>query len=183
MTERVLVVLANGFEEIEAVTIIDILRRAEIDTTVAGLTSRSVIGAHQITLQTDTLFKEVEGNDYQMLVLPGGQPGTQNLSESEPLINLLKEFVQSGRKVAAICAAPMVLAQAGLLDDVEAVCYPGCEGGMGKAIILDQSVAVTPQITTGQGPAAATAFALQLVKGIKGEIVSTQVANDLLYSK
>lgn len=179
--ENVLVILADGFEEIEAITILDVLRRAKISTTAAGLSSLSVTGAHGITVQADALLDEINSDDYEMIVLPGGQPGTRHLGQSRQVVTLLHEFASTGRHVAAICAAPMVLAQAGLLDGVQAVCYPGCEGNMGQAIVIEQDLCLADKRITGRGPAVALAFALQLVAVLAGEKVRAQVAAGLLY--
>ena len=179
--EKALVILANGFEEIEAITILDVLRRAKISTTAAGLSLLSVTGAHGITVQADALLDEINADDYEMIVLPGGQPGTRHLGQSEQVVALLQKFASTGKHVAAICAAPMVLAQAGLLNGVQAVCYPGCERNMGQAMVVEQDLCQVDKRITGRGPAVALAFALQLVEVLAGEKVRAEVAADLLY--
>jgi 4-methyl-5(b-hydroxyethyl)-thiazole monophosphate biosynthesis len=122
---KVLVPLADGFEEIEAVTIVDLLRRAGVEVRTASLAGREVTGSHGITVMADSGLDEVEAGDYDMIVLPGGMPGTTHLKSDSRVARLLRQFAESGRYTAAICAAPSVLAHAGLLEGRKATSFPG----------------------------------------------------------
>ena len=122
--KKVIVPLAQGFEEIEALTIVDILRRANVDVTMAALESLHVKGAHGIVVVADALLKEMNANNFDMIALPGGLPGATNLAADPTTQALLKEFDAKGKMIAAICAAPMVLGKLGLLKGKKATCYP-----------------------------------------------------------
>ena len=122
---RVYVFLADGFEEIEGLTVVDILRRAGVDTTTVSIMERrNVMGSHKIPVMADACFGEVDFSEGELLVLPGGMPGTRYLGECRPLTELLLQFFREGRKVAAICAAPSVLGGLGILEGKKAACYP-----------------------------------------------------------
>ena len=169
----VYVFLADGFEEIEALAVVDILRRAEIRTHMVGVTGKMVTGSHGITVQTDETIKEITSlNDASMLVLPGGMPGAKNLLESGPLKNLLNEAYHSDVYIAAICAAPMVLSEHGLIKGRKVTCYPGFENQLKDFVHCDESVIHDGTLITGKGPGAAMAFGLKLVEIIKGHKVS-----------
>jgi 4-methyl-5(b-hydroxyethyl)-thiazole monophosphate biosynthesis len=177
----VLVPLAEGFEELEAVTIIDVLRRAGIAVTVAGLRSGAVTGAHGIALATDADFGAAARSTFDLVVLPGGMPGTTNLMEDERLIALLRSQHASGRRVAAICAAPMVLARAGLIDGVEVTSYPSVRAKLGQARVLDEPRVVrSGRIVTSQGPGTALEFALELVRELAGAGKADEIAEAML---
>lgn len=178
--------LANGFEEIEALATVDVLRRAGMTVyTVSINDTPMVTGAHGITVVADKLYTEVRDfNDAEWLICPGGMPGAQNLHEFDPLSALLKAHAADGGKVAAICAAPaVVLAPLGLLNKKEATCYPGFEEGCKSfgAKMSELPVAVDGNIVTGNGPASAMAFALAIVKITKGTATAQQVGSGLLF--
>ncbi len=119
-------VFATGFEEIEGLTCVDLMRRADIDVTTVSVTGdRTVVGSHKIPVQMDKLFEEVDFGQVQMLVLPGGGPGTKNLEAFEPLMKQIDAFVKEGKAVAAICAAPSILGHRGHLNGKKAICFPG----------------------------------------------------------
>ncbi len=163
----VLVPLAEGFEEIEAVTLIDVLRRADIQVITAGLNGRQVTGSHGICLQTDCLLDEVLDREFDLIALPGGMPGAQHLNDDTRLFELLQAQAAASRPVAAICAAPMVLENAGLLIDRAATSYPGFL----DADLVDyreDAVVSDSGITTSRGPATALRFALTLVEQLVG---------------
>ena len=167
--ETILVPLAAGFEEIEAVTIIDVLRRAELDVTVAGLAPGAVRGAHDLTVETDCSLDEVESGRVGMIVLPGGMPGTVNLMEDERILALVRELHGSGRPVAAICAAPRVLEAAGILSEVEVTAHPSTWGQLGAARVReDERVVRAGQLLTSQGPGTALEFSLAIVADLCG---------------
>ncbi len=164
MEPTVVVPLAPGFEEIEAVTIVDVLRRAEVPVTVVGLTPGPVTGAHGLKVDTDATIDQVDAADVRAMVLPGGMPGATNLREDERVLALLRTLHGSDRTVAAICAAPMVLGAAGLLEGVEATCYPGFEEHLTGARHSQQRVVRAGRVLTSRGPGTALEFALALVE-------------------
>ena len=160
----VAVLLADGFEEIEALTPVDMLRRADIKTVTASVgTDTTVRGAHGITVTADTLADGLVGADIDMLVLPGGMPGALNLDASRTVDRLIREVCDGGGRLAAICAAPLILGRRGLLVGKRAVCYPGFEGELVGAEISDAPVVTDGLITTAKGMGAALSFAKELV--------------------
>lgn len=178
--KKVIVFLAEGFEEIEAISIIDILRRAEISVTTVSITNNNTVeGAHNIQINADTVFDEVDFSDYDMLVLPGGMPGAKNLNEHEGVRGIVKEFADS-KIVGAICAAPMVLGNLNLLKGKRATCYPGFEPELIEAIVTEEPVTIDDNIITGKGPAFAMNFTLSLIEKLSGKGTRDEVANGLL---
>ena len=178
---RILVPLAPGFEELEAVTIVDVLRRAGLEVVVAGLQPGPVRGSHDIALQPDAELSAVDGASFQMMVLPGGMPGAENLRRDPRVIALLKQLHAAGKHVAAICAAPMVLAEAGLLEGRPATAYPGFREKLaGANVVSDLRVVKAGKIVTSQGPGTAFEFALTLVRRLRGPDVERQVAGPLI---
>jgi 4-methyl-5(b-hydroxyethyl)-thiazole monophosphate biosynthesis len=181
--KKVAVFLANGFEEIEALGTIDILRRAGVEVTTVSIsitTHYLVKGAHNVKIDADEVFDDLEFSGMDMLVLPGGMPGAANLNEHEGVKKLLKDFAAEGKEIAAICAAPMVLGGLGLLEGKNATCYPGFESKLKGATITGEGVTVDGNITTGKGPAFVFDFALTLVEKLVGEEVRKEVASGLL---
>lgn len=176
------VFLADGFEEVEALTSVDVMRRAGMPVTTVSINPDcEVTGAHGVTVVADSVFDENDYGDAEWLVLPGGVPGAPNLAAHEGVCDALLAQHQAGGKVAAICASPaVVLAPLGLLDGRQAVCYPGMEADGCGADWGDDSVAVDGKVTTGNGPAAASAFALALVEQSMGAVVAEQVAAGML---
>jgi len=165
----VLVPLAPGFEEIEAVTVIDVLRRAGVEVRVAGLVERTVTGAHGITLTADCLLDEVDARELAMLVLPGGMPGTRHLADDERVLALVRTLEASGRRVGAICAAPLVLERAGVLAGREVTSYPSVRAELTSARVLAApAVVASGPLITSQGVGTALEFALALVADLAG---------------
>lgn len=180
-TRAVLVPLATGFEEIEAVTIIDVLRRAGLVVRVAGLEARRVTGSHGITLEADCLLDEVVASELAMLVLPGGMPGTTNLAADERILALVRELEASGRKLGAICAAPLVLERAGVLAGREVTAYPGVRDKLASARVLaEPAVVVSGPLLTSQGVGTALEFALALVAELAGPARARELASAML---
>ena len=164
---KVAVILADGFEEIEALTVVDVLRRANIVCHMVGFEAR-VTGSHAIQVQADRVF-DGDLSEYDMIVLPGGMPGSAHLRDNEQLIAELQKCEQVGKKVAAICAAPIVLNRAGLLKDKEFTCYDGVQEQIADGHYRKETVVVDGQLTTSRGPATALAFAYSLVEQLGGD--------------
>lgn len=166
-------ILAPGFEEIEAVTVIDVLRRAEVDVLVAGLGGGPVRGSHQITVVADQPLDHLSPDDFDAVVLPGGMPGAANLRDNARVVALVKSFAAKGKVVAAICAAPIVLESAGLLAGRRATSFPGFE--LPSARYTEERVVVDGALVTSRGAGTAMEFALALV----ARLVSPEVSRDL----
>jgi len=178
--KKAIVFLAEGFEEIEAISIIDILRRAEISVTTVSIgKEKEVKGAHNVPVIADKLFDDVDFASYNMLVLPGGMPGAKNLKDHEGVRKQVEAF-EKDKYVGAICAAPMVLGSMGLLKGKRATSYPGFEAELIEATITNEDVTVDGNIVTGKGPAFAMKFTLQLVETLVGKAKRDEVASGLL---
>lgn len=175
--------LADGFEEVEALTVVDVMRRAGMDIkTVSINKSNEVVGAHGIKVNADMTFDGSDLSDAEWLIVPGGMPGSSNLAAYQPLNELLKKQFASGGKIAAICAAPaLVLAPLGILDNREATCYPGMEKSCGKAIMRPDRVVALDTLITGNGPASALRFALAIVANSMGESQAQAVGGAMLF--
>ena len=162
---KVAVFMAVGFEEIEAISAIDVLRRGGMEVDLISVSGNlDVEGAHGISVKCDLLFYNVDYSDYEVLLLPGGQPGTDNLNKHEGLLGLIPEFIEEGKKVAAICAAPLVLGGLGILKGREAICYPGVEDQLEGAVISSKSVVGDDQVVTARGAGVAMDFGLEVLK-------------------
>lgn len=178
---RALVPLAEGFEEIEAVTVVDLLRRAGIDVRTASLAAARVTGSHGITVEADISIDLADAADYDMIVLPGGMPGAEHLKRDPRVIALLRRFADAGRYTAAICAAPGVLAHAGLLDNRRATSFPGflAPDSAPGIILSDAPVVVDGRVVTSRGPGTATEFSLALIELLCGKQAADAVASRL----
>jgi 4-methyl-5(b-hydroxyethyl)-thiazole monophosphate biosynthesis len=176
MKKRAIVLLAEGFEEIEAITAIDILRRAGADVTVAGVSGIKITGSHGITVLADKRIEEA-GIDFDACVLPGGMPGSTHLAASEKVTNLIQTLHSQGKIIAAICAAPsVVLAPLGILKGISATGFPGTEKNFcADTTIKKDAVVVDANIITGRGPATALLFALAIVE----KLIDTPTAEKL----
>jgi len=173
--------LAQGFEEIEAVTVVDILRRGGLDAKTVSVTGqRAVTGSHGITLTADLLFEDADYGACEMMVLPGGLPGTTNLQKHKALMGTLVEFSASGRPVAAICAAPMIFGAMGLVRGKRATIYPGMEDELKGANVQKDRVVEDDGVVTSQGPATAMEFALALLARMAGQKTADRVKGGLL---
>lgn len=176
---KVLVPLAEGFEEIEAVTIIDVLRRADIEVTVAGLKPGGVTGSHGIRLETDKSLDEVRAAEYDLIALPGGMPGADHLDQDPRVRRILTEMRNAGKTLGAICAAPKVLASAGLLEGRRATSYPGFLD-TAKVQYQEDAVVIDGKLVTSRGPGTALPFALTLVEILAGAAKRTELEQRML---
>lgn len=178
----VYILLADGFEEIEALTVVDILRRGDIQIkTVSTSNDLMVMGAHNIPVKADILFNKEEISNGEMLVLPGGGRGTENLKNNSLVIDIIKEYINADKYIAAICAAPSILGVNGLLKGKTAVCYPGFEVQLENATIGSSPVEIDGKIITSKGPGTAMEFALVLLGILSGIATSETVKSGLLY--
>ncbi len=178
----VLVPLAEGFEEIEAVSIVDVLRRGGIEVTTAYLFNREVNGANGITVLANMSIDDVDPDEYDMMVLPGGIPGAEHLRDDERVQKLLKYFDEKGKRVGAICAAPIALERAGVLgDDDEYTCYPSYEQQIAHGHFTDAyKVVKSGNVLTSRGPGTAICFGLAIVRELAGEETYAQLKAGLL---
>ena len=179
---KVYVFLADGFEEIEGLTVVDLLRRANISTEMVSVTEKKqVMGSHGIEVTADSLFEECEYEGAAALVLPGGMPGTLNLGNHEGLCEALKIHYEKGKTVAAICAAPSVLGALGILKGKKATCYPGFEEKLEGAEVLTDKTVVDENVITGKGMGAAIEFSLALIAQLKDEETAEKISNAIIY--
>ena len=182
--KMITLMLAEGFEEVEAITVADLLRRADLPIQTVSITGKQeVTGAHGIPVKADLLFHNLEFEEVKMIILPGGMPGTTNLLDYEPLTDRLKQFAREGRPLGAICAAPMVFASCGILNGKKATIYKGMEEHLHDAVYTDGNVVVDNNIITSKGPGTAMDFALALISFLAGEAKAEEVQNGLLYRK
>lgn len=175
----VYVFLADGFEEIEALVTVDILRRAELDVMTVGVTGEIVRGAHGIITACDCLCENVDMEQAKLIVLPGGMPGTLNLEKSAFVQSAIDYCTENSIHIGAICAAPSILGHKGLLEGKEAICFPGFENELTGAILSDKTVVTDGKITTAKGAGSAVSFALELVSIICSKEVSDKIRASL----
>jgi len=181
MKKDVLVPIADGVEEIEAVCIIDTLRRAEANVVVASVGNLSVTASRDTRITADTTLAQCTGQTFDLIALPGGMPGATHLAQCPELIQMLKDQKQSGRLFAAICAAPAVVLQPNtLLEGIRATCYPSLQDQIDPGYVSREPVVVDQNCITGQGPGFALAFALELVEQLCGQERRRTVAGEML---
>lgn len=185
MNNKVYIHLAKGFEEIEALTITDVLRRGGVAAETVSITgNKPVRGTHGVNIEADILFEEANYEGCRMIVLPGGMPGAANLGEHEGLCTKIKEFAADSEKyLAAICAAPMVFAACGVLEGEKATIYPGMESKLAGSEATGENVTVSGRTVTGLGPATAMEFALKLLDVLEGREKRDEVASGLLFDR
>jgi protein deglycase len=180
---KILTLLAEGFEETEAVTLIDILRRAGYDVVTASITgSLQVTGGHGITLTADTLFSGNMQGDIDMLLLPGGGPGVNNLAASSKVIELVRQYRTEKKYIAAICAAPFVLEKAGVIKGVRVTAFPTWQVKLESAIVTDEPVVMDGKIITGRGVGAAIDMALKIVEVASGKEKREEIARSIVFN-
>ncbi|MGG7048827.1 MULTISPECIES: DJ-1 family glyoxalase III [unclassified Campylobacter] len=182
--KKVVLFLADGFEEIEALSVVDILRRAEISIVCVSLDDSELVrGAHDIYVKSELSFSQFNPNEFDVIILPGGLPGAFNLAKNTRLLEVLREFDKANKMIAAICAAPMVLAEAGVLK-TKFTCYPGFESNIkceNTSYTAEANVVKDANIITSCGPATAMEFALFLVKELCGDEKFKSLKSDLLF--
>ena len=177
--------LAHGFEEIEAISVIDILRRAEIDVEIVGIgigiEEKLIIGAHNITIRADILEKDFRFNsNVKAIILPGGMKGVLNLQQTQFTFDILDRALENGIYIASICAAPIILGKLGLLYGRKVTCYPGLEGELWGSEICTQDVCVDGNYITSRGPSTAIKFAIKLVELLKNQVIAQKIQQELL---
>ena len=182
--KKAYIFLADGFEEIEALTVVDLLRRAEVEAVMVSIKEgKEVIGAHNIRVQADLLLSEVLGTLADIAVLPGGMPGTLNLEACEPLMEMVLGLYEAGSYVAAICAAPSILAHIGLLEGKKATSYPNFEDHFTMAEYLYDPVVKDGRIITSRGLGTAIEFALAIIEELLDKEAAQAVADSVIYKK
>lgn len=178
---KIALFLAQGFEEVEAITPIDLLRRANIQVDVVGITGKTVTGARGINVVTDKSIDEIDSN-YDGLIIPGGMPGSSNVAANPKAMSLIQDYAKNNKLVAAICAAPaVVLEKAGVLKNKKVVCYPGLEKNFKDGIFEDKKVIIDENIITSKGVGTAIEFALSIITYLTDPDVSDDIAKAILY--
>ncbi len=181
---KVCVFLADGMEEIEALTVVDICRRAEIPTTMVSVTeSLKVTGSHEIAVEADEMLEQVKFEEVDMIVLPGGMPGTLNLEACEPLMKQVESFARDGKYLAAICAAPSIFGHKGILAGRNACSYPSFESHLEGAKVSTNPVEVSDYVITSRGMGTAMEFALAIVSCVKGEACADRIKQSIIFEK
>lgn len=177
----VYIVLGKGFEEMEAVVPCDLLRRAGVEARFVGIGGLDIVGSRGITVHADCTQKDVRWNDGDMIVLPGGLGGVASIRADETVMQTVSDYAQKGKYVAAICAAPTILAQLGLTDGKKATCYPGMENEMGNAEMCDADAVTDGKIITGRAAGAAFAFGLALISALRGAETAEKIAQEVVF--
>lgn len=184
MSKKVYVFLADGFEEIEGLTVVDLLRRVQADVTTVSIMKENLIhGAHGIDVVADKRFEELDFEDGEMLVLPGGLPGTTYLGEHEGIVELIRKYDQEGKYIAAICAAPRIFGRLGILEGKKAISYPAMEEELKGAEIVRDPVVVDGHVITSRGMGTAIDFALKMIALLFGEEEAEKQAASIVYSR
>lgn len=176
----VYVLLGNGFEEMEAIAPIDLLRRAGIGVITVGLNGQTITGSHGIAVNADITIEQMNWDDLEMVVLPGGLGGVASIKSCPKALDVVQHAFKNGKFLAAICAAPTVLAMLGITDGIPAVCYPGCEGEMGSAQMQDVACVRHKNIITGTSAGCAIPFALELICALRGQESADQVRQQIV---
>lgn len=176
----VYVLLGTGFEEVEAIAPIDLMRRAGIQVLTVGVDGKAVTGGHGITVEADITLDQMDLTDLEMIVLPGGLGGVATARSSQAALDALRFAYENDKYVAAICAGPTVLADLGIIGTKKATCYPGCEGGMAEASIVEAACVTEGKLITGASAGCAIPFALALIEALKGKEAATQVEKQIV---
>lgn len=180
--KKAVILFADGVEECEGLLVVDLLRRAKVEIDIVSLNKQlNVLSSHRVNVSCDALLDEVDFSNYDLLILPGGMPGTKTLSENDTVLHQVSEFYSSGRKIAAICAAPSVLAKAGILNGKRATVHPNFRDQMKDAVLTDQEVVVDGEITTAWGLGAAIPFGLELVSQLVDDETASRIKSAIGY--
>lgn len=172
--------IADGFEEIEALCPLDLMRRSGLEVTTVGIGGKEIVGAHKITVKTDICDTDFSDNNPEMIFLPGGMPGTLNLAKSDTVTEAIEAAVATDAYIAAICAAPSILGDMGLLTGKQAVCYPGFEDRLTGAVIPDKKVVLDGKILTAKGMGAALDMGLEIVRIFRGETAAKELRHAVI---
>ena len=175
---KAIVLFKEGFEELEALSVVDVLRRADVKCDMLGMDSMEVISSHGVKVTMDCLFDE-SAYEADVVVLPGGMPGASSLRSDQRVIDILKDFNQKGKWIAAICAGPISLEKAGIIENKQFTCYPGFENEIHSGIYQDSFTCIDQNIITGRGPAAALEFAYTILE--KLGVSSTNISQAMQY--
>ena len=173
--------LAEGFEEVEALAPLDLIRRAGLEIKTVGVGAKTVVGSHGIPVVADMTDTDYSDDAPDMVILPGGMPGTKNLDASETVHKAISSATKNGAYVCAICAAPMILGKLGLLVGKKATCFPGFEEYLAGAIVTGQKVAVDGKIITAKGMGAGIEFGLAIVAALKDEATANELAKAIMF--
>ena len=176
----VYVLLGSGFEEMEAIAPIDLLRRAGISVLTVGVDGKAVTGSHGITVEADITLEQLDLTDLEMIVLPGGLGGVATARSSQAALDALRFAYENDKYVAAICAGPTVLAELGIIGTSRATCYPGCEGGMGNATMVDAACVTDGKLITGTSAGCAISFGLALIEALKGTEEASRIEKQIV---
>ena len=180
--KKVGIFLADGCEEIEGLTVVDIVRRAKLEMTTISITDKKeVTSSHNVTFLTDALASEVDFDGFDAIVLPGGMPGTLNLGASDMVNKVIKKFAGEGKIVAAICAAPSVLGKCGILEGKKATCYPGFEDKLTGAEIVNKAVVTDGNVITSRGLGTSMEFGFELIKKLISEEKAEEVREQIVF--
>ena len=177
----VYMLLGTGFEETEAIAPLDLLRRAGVEVQTVGINGKIVYGSHKIGVEADLELKDLDVSDLEMVILPGGLGGVASIRASKEAMDVVRYAYENGKYTAAICAGPTVLSDLGICDGKNATCYPGCEGGMGQAIMAENAAAVTDgKVITGTSAGCAVPFGLALIAALKGQEEADRIAKQIV---
>ncbi len=176
----VYVLLGTGFEEIEAIVPVDLLRRAGIAVMTVGISGKTIYGSHKIGITADISLEEMDFTQLDMLVLPGGLGGVASIKGSQQALDAIRFAAENGKWICAICAAPTILAQLGITEGKQAVCYPGCEADMGNAHMQESACVQDGNVITGASAGCAIPFALKLIEAVKGKAEADRIAAQIV---
>jgi len=179
---KVIVPLADGFEDIEAVSIIDILRRGGLEVVTVSLAGEGAVSAHEVEIKADKHLDNIDPSQFDAIVLPGGDGGMKNLRANQKILEIIREFSAAGKWTAAVCASPSVLGTAGILTGKKATCYPGYEENLTGADLSEDRVVVDGKVVTSRGPGTAPEFALKLVALFKNPETAQKLKKGMLYA-
>ena len=182
--KAICIFLAEGFEEMEAMFPLDIMRRGGLNVKTVSVTGeKTVVSSHQVPIVADMLFEDLKEEDVEMIVLPGGLGGVQSIKNCPSALEAVRALYAGGKYIAAICAAPTILAELGITDGRDATCYPGLEGKMGRAKMHACGAVTDEKVITGRAAGKAFDFGLALIEALRGEETAKRVAAEVVYGK